>query len=114
MRRLSHNQQTTIFGIVFWFLFLASIGLVDSDRWLWLKAAWFFLGWTFAAVASVFSIVEMFRNRNHSIEYETRAARSLQSSYYLPRWMLWVLMDDEQYAKYLRRRKTTGQERSKY
>ena len=45
MRTLSHNQQTTIFGIVFWFLFLASIGLVDSDRWLWLKAAWFFLGW---------------------------------------------------------------------
>jgi hypothetical protein len=110
---MSHNQRTTIFGIAFWLVFLVSIGLAVSDRWLWLEAAWFFAGWAFAAVASVFSIVEMFKNRNHSNEYGGGVARSLQSSYYLPRWMLWVLLDDEQYAKYLRRRKVTGREKSK-
>jgi hypothetical protein len=101
---MSHNQQTTVFGIVFWLLFLASIGLAVSDRWLWLDAAWFCVGWAFAVVASVFAIVEMFKNRNASTNYGSGATRSLLSSYYLPRWMLWVLMDDEQYAKYLRRR----------
>jgi hypothetical protein len=114
MRSMSHNQQTTIFGIVFWLLFLASIGLVSSGRWLWLEPAWFCAGWAFVAVVSVFSIVEMFKNRNDSTEYGGGPARSLQSSHYLPRWMLWVLLDDEQYAKYLRRRKVTGPEKSKY
>jgi hypothetical protein len=48
MRTMSHNQQTTIFGIFFWLLFLASIGLALRDRWLWLEAAWFSAGWAFA------------------------------------------------------------------
>jgi hypothetical protein len=98
----SHSRQTTIFGIVFWTLFLASIGL--ADRYRWLDAVWFCVGWSFAAVASVFAIVERLRNRNTSNEYVGGPARSLQSSYYLPRWMMWVLLDDEQYAKYLQQR----------
>jgi hypothetical protein len=100
----SHKRQTTIFGIVFWSLFLASIGL--SDRYRWLDAVWFCVGWSFAAVASVFAIIERLRNPKTSNEYGG-PARSLQSNSYLPRWMMWVLLDDEQYAKYLQRRRFT-------
>jgi hypothetical protein len=100
-----HSRQTSIFGIVFWTLFLASIGL--SDRYRWIDAVWFCVGWSFAAVASVFAIIERFRNRCTSDLYIGGPARSLQSSCYLPRWMMWVLLDDEQYAKYLKRRRDT-------
>jgi hypothetical protein len=100
-----HSRQTSIFGIVFWTLFLASIGL--SDRYRWIDAVWFCVGWSFAAVASVFAIIERFRNRSTSDLYIGGPTRSLQSSCYLPRWMMWVLLDDEQYAKYLKRRRDT-------
>ena len=99
----SHSKQTTIFGVVFWILFLASIGL--ADRYRWLDAVWFCVGWSFAAVASVFAIIERLRNRNTSNQYAGGPVRSLQSSCYLPRWMMWVLLDDEQYAMYLQRRR---------
>lgn len=99
----SHSRHTAIFGIVFWTLFLASIGL--ADRYRWLDAMWFCVGWSFAAVASVLAIIERFRNRNTSAQYGGGPARSLQSSYYLPRWMMWVVLDDEQYAKYVQRRR---------
>ncbi len=101
----SHSKQTTIFGVVFWILFLVSIGL--ADRYRWLDAVCFCVGWSFAAVASVFAIMERLRNRNTSNEYVGGPTRSLQSSCYLPRWMMWVLLDDEQYAKYLQRRRIT-------
>jgi hypothetical protein len=101
----SHSQQTTIFGIVFWILFLASIGLADRFRWL--DAIWLCVGWSFAAVASVFVIIERLRNRNASNEFISEPARRLQSTYYLPRWMMWVVLDDEQYVKYLQKRKVT-------
>ena len=108
MRTMSHNQRTTIFGIVFWILFLASIGFgfVIHNRWL--DAVWVCTGWSFAAVASVFAIIERLRNRNTSNEDVGGPARSLQSNHYLPRWMMWVLLDDEQYAKYLQRRRVIG------
>ena len=98
----SHSRQTTIFGIVFWILFLASIGL--GDRFRWLDAIWLCAGWSFAAVASVFAVIERFRNRSTSDRYCGGPARSLQSTYYLPRWMMWVVLDDERYIKYLQRR----------
>jgi hypothetical protein len=101
-----HSRQTSIFGIFFWTLFLASIGL--SDRYRWIDAVWFCVGWSFAAVASVFAIIGRFRNGSTSDLYIGGPARSLQSSCYLPRWMMWVLLDDEQYAKYLQRRRVIG------
>jgi hypothetical protein len=99
----SHSKQTTIFGIVFWILFLASIGL--ADRYRWLDVVWLCVGWSFAAVASAFAIIERLRNRNTSNQYAGGPVRSLQTSYYLPRWIMWVLLDDEQYTKYLQRRR---------
>jgi uncharacterized membrane protein len=108
---MSHSQRTTLFGIVFWITFLASIGFGFFSRYRWLDVAWFLAVYSLAAIISVFSIVEMFKNRNTSNEYAGRPARSLQSSHYLPRWMMWVLLDDEQYAKYLQRRRVTPSSR---
>jgi hypothetical protein len=111
---MRHSQQTAIFGIVFWVLFLGSIGLVLNDHWLWLQVAWLFLGWAFAAVASVFSIVGMFKNRNSS-NYFSGPARSLWGgNYYLPHWMMWVVADEEQYEKYLQRRRLTASDRNEH
>jgi hypothetical protein len=92
------NRRTIIFGIVFWILLLASVVLDDRHRWL--DTAWLFACLAFGAIASVFSIMEMFRNRRTSGEY----------LYYrgVPRWMRWFLQDEDQYAKDLERRKNTA------
>jgi hypothetical protein len=95
---MSHKQRTTVFGIVFWTLLLASVGLVDRYRWL--QAAWVFVWIGFPVVAAVSSIVEMYRKRRYSNGYV----------YYLPRWVMWVVLDDEQYDKYLQRRRLTAPE----
>jgi hypothetical protein len=58
----------------------------------------------FPAVAAVFSIVEIYRNRRYSNGYV----------YYLPRWVMWVVLDDEQYDKYLQRRRLTAPDRKAY
>ena len=95
LQTMSHRQQTTIFGIVFWTLFLASVGLGDHH---WLQAAWLFIYIGFPAIGVVFSIVEMCKNRPDS---------NLKG-YYFRRWMMWVVADDEQYEKYLQRRGLTA------
>jgi hypothetical protein len=86
---MSRNRRSWIVGILFWLLFLISIAL--SDRYRWLNTAWVFGGVLFAAVASVLVIVEVFRSRDGSGEY----------LYYrgVPRFVRWLLMDDEQLAK---------------
>ena len=89
---MAHKQQTTIFGIVFWTLLLASIGL--ADRYPWLQTAWALVCFGFLAVAAVFSIVGMYKNRRFSNG----------DVYCFPRWMIWVVLDDERYEKYLQRR----------
>jgi hypothetical protein len=58
---MSHKQQTTIFGIVFWTLLLASVGLVD--RYQWLQPAWAVVCIGFLVVGAVSSTVDMYRNR---------------------------------------------------
>jgi hypothetical protein len=100
MRMMRHNQQTTIFGIVFWLLFLTSIGLGFVTRYQWLDIAWSLAGYAFAAIASVFYVLELFRNRGASGEYG-------------PRWLMWVVLDDQRYAKYLQRRRVTEPTRNK-
>jgi hypothetical protein len=99
---MSHKQQTTIFGIVFWTLLLVSVGLVD--RYQWLQAAWAFICIGFLVVAAVSSTVDMYRNRRYSN----------RNVCYLPRWMMWVVLDDEQYDKYLHRRRLTTPDKKAY
>jgi hypothetical protein len=94
VRMMRHDQQTTIFGIVFWLLFLASIALGFSARYQWLDTAWFLVVHAFAAIASVFFVLEFFRNRSTSGDRR-------------PCWLMWVLLDDQQYAKYAQRRMAT-------
>jgi hypothetical protein len=60
---MRHEQQTTIFGIVFWILFLTSIGLGFVTRYRWLDIAWLLAVYALAAIASVFYVLEFFRNR---------------------------------------------------
>jgi hypothetical protein len=94
VRMMRHDQQTTIFGIVFWLLFLISIALGTFARYQWLDIAWLLAVHAFAAIASVFFVLEFFRNRSTSADHR-------------PRWLMWVLLDDQQYAKYLQRRRVT-------
>jgi hypothetical protein len=97
---MRHNQQTTIFGVVFWVLFLTSIGLGFVTRYQWLDIAWFVAVYALAAIASVFFVLEFFRNRGSSGEHR-------------PRWLMWIVLDDEQYAKYLQRQEVTEPERNR-
>ena len=92
---MTRNRRSWIFGILFWVLFLISIGL--NDRYRWLDAAWFIGMVLIGAAASILIIVEMARNRDGSGEY----------LYYkgVPRFVRWALMDDEQFAKDLKKRK---------
>jgi hypothetical protein len=99
---MSHQQQTTIFEIIFWTLLLASVGL--ADRYQWLQAAWAFVCIVFLVVGVVSSTVDMYRNRRYSNG----------NVYYLPRWMMWVVLDDEQYDKYLQRQRLTAPGKKAY
>jgi hypothetical protein len=99
---MSHKQQTTIFGIIFWTLLLTSVGLVD--RYQWLQAAWAFVCIGFGVVGAVSSTVDMYRNRRYS-------NRNVDC---LPHWMMWVVLDDEQYNKYLQRRRFTAPDKKAY
>lgn len=95
------NRRRWAFVIVFWLLFLASLGLAGHYRWL--DTAWVFAGLLFAVVASVFSIVEMLRHRGGSGEY----------IYYrgVPRCMRWFVLSDEEYAKDIERQKIADEKR---
>jgi hypothetical protein len=92
---MSRNRRSWIFGILFWVLFLISIWL--NDRYRWLDAAWFIGMVLLGTVASILIVVEMARNRDGSGEY----------LYYkgVPRFVRWALINDEQFAKDLQKRK---------
>jgi hypothetical protein len=94
VRMMRHDQQTTIFGIAFWLLFLTSIALGCLTRYQWLDLAWFLAVQAFAVIASIFFVLEFFRNRSTSGDHR-------------PRWLMWVVLDDQQYEKYLQRRRST-------
>jgi hypothetical protein len=91
---MNFKKRTTIFGAVFWILFLVSIGL--ATRYPWLDVVWMVAAIAFGIITSVFSIMEMFRNRASSGEYV----------YYrgAPRWVRWLLQDEDEYARDLERR----------
>ena len=54
---MRHDQQTTIFGIAFWVLFLSSIGLGFVSHYQWLDIAWVLAIDALAAIASVFFVL---------------------------------------------------------
>jgi hypothetical protein len=86
---MTRNRRSWIFGILYWFLFLLSIGL--SGRYPWLDATWFIGIVLFVAVASVLMIVEVFRNRDGSGEYLNYKG--------VPPFMRSFFMDDEDLEK---------------
>lgn len=99
MSLISLNKRRWIFISVFWILFLGSIGLAEHYRWI--KTAWVGIIWAFAAVGSVYSVVEMFRNSGSDGNY----------GYYrgVPKFMRWFVLDDEEYEKDLHRQKLAGE-----
>jgi hypothetical protein len=86
---MTQNRRSWIFVIIFWLLFLVSIGL--NERHSWVHTAWVYAALLFAIVGSVFSVSEMSRHSDGSGQYV----------YYrgAPRWMRWFVLDDEEYAK---------------
>jgi hypothetical protein len=86
---MTQARRSWIFAVVFWFLFLASIGL--DSRFPLLRTVWVCAGLLFALIASAFSVNEFVHHRDVSGEYV----------YYrgVPRWMRSFVLDDEEYAK---------------
>jgi hypothetical protein len=62
-----------------------------------MKDAWLYLCVAFGVTTSIFSIAEMSRNGRSTGEY----------AYYrgAPRWLRWLLQDEDQYARDFQRRK---------
>jgi hypothetical protein len=94
---MTQNRRSWIFGILFWLLLLISIGLGLNGRFPWLDKAWSLGRLLILAVTSVLIILEVSPNRGRSGEY----------LYYrgIPRFMRPFLLDDEQFAKDLEKRK---------
>ena len=86
---MTQNRRSWILVIIFWLLFLVSIGL--NERYSWVHTAWVYAALVFAIVGSVFSVSEVARHSDGSGQYV----------YYrgVPRWMRWFVLDDEEYAK---------------
>jgi len=102
MALINLNQRRWIFIAVFWILLLASIGFAEHYRWI--KTAWVGIVWLFAAVGSVYSVIEMFRSGRSDGNY----------TYYrgVPRCMRWFVLDDEEYAKDLERQRAADKQMS--
>lgn len=85
----SLNRRRWIFIIVFWVIFLASIGLVR--RYEWIDLAWNGLWLLLVIVGGFYSVREMFR----------RGDRTGQDVYTrgVPRCLWWIVMDDEEYDR---------------
>jgi hypothetical protein len=92
---MSSNRRSWVFGVVFWGLLLACIGL--SDRYRWLDAAWALACFLLIAICSVLTIAEMIRNRGRPGEYVYCRG--------VPRCLRRFVLDDKQYAKNLEMQK---------
>jgi hypothetical protein len=100
MALISLNKRRWIFIAVFWILFLASIGF--AEHYGWIKTAWVVIVWIFAAVGSVYSVIEMFRNGADGNYVYYRG---------VPRFMRWFVLDDEEYEKDKERQKAVGKQK---
>lgn len=94
---MTQNRRSWLFVIVFWLLFVASIGL--DGHYPWVNTAWVYAALLFAIVVSVFSLAEMFRHRNASGHYVYFRG--------VPRCMRWFVLDDKEYARDTERQKLT-------
>ena len=83
------NRRRWIAVVVFWILFVASIGL--DPYYPWLRVAWTVLGIGLLVVGSIYSVVETSR----------RGYRTGEFSYYrgVPRFLWSIVLDDEEYEK---------------
>jgi hypothetical protein len=99
MALMSLNKRRWTFIAAFWILFLASIALAGHYRWI--KTAWVGVLLLFAAVCSIYSVLEMFRSGNVDGSYV----------YYrgVPRFMRWFVLDDEEYQKDIERQKAANE-----
>jgi hypothetical protein len=104
MALISLNKRRWIFISVFWLSFLASIALAGHYRWI--KTAWVGLLLLFAAIGSIYSILEMFRSGKTDGSYV----------YYrgVPRWMRWFVLDDEEYEKDIARQKAADERQAQH
>lgn len=86
---MTQSRRSWVFAVIFWLLFLVSLGL--NERYPWVHTAWVYAALLFAIVASVFSVTEMFCHNDGSGEYV----------YYrgVPRWMRWFVLDDEEFTR---------------
>jgi hypothetical protein len=83
------NRRRWIAIIAFWILFVASVGLVR--RYPWGDTAWSALWALLIIVAVVYSVGEMFRRGRRTGEYIYSRG--------VPRWLWWIVYDDESYDK---------------
>lgn len=98
---MTQNRKSWAFVIVFWLLFVASIGL--DGHYGWVHSAWVYAVLLFAVIVSVFSVAEMFRHRHVSGGYVYFRG--------VPRCMRWFVLDDEAYAKDIEREKIAERKR---
>jgi len=89
--------------VVFWILFLASIGL--DPYYPGLRVVWTAAGLVLMALGSIYSLVEMSR----------RGHRTGEFSYYrgVPRILWWIVLDDEEYEKRISKAKAQSRPDSK-
>jgi len=72
-------------GIVFWVLFLASLGL--AERYPWLDTVWYAVWMLFLLVVAVYAVVDIFRHRHDYGGFVGYRG--------VPRWVVRFFGDDE-------------------
>jgi len=82
---MSRRWRSWIPPVIFWALFLVSLGL--GKRYSWLDTVWYAAGMLFLLGLSVFSVVHKFRHRHEtsSISYQG-----------VPRWLERFSLDEEE------------------
>jgi hypothetical protein len=83
-----------IVGAVFWAVLLVSLTL--GERYQWIGTAWGLGCVAFLVITSVYSVLEIFEHHHASGEYIYHRGA--------PRWMRWLLQDEDDYAKDIERR----------
>jgi len=71
-------------AIVFWTLFIASIGLYE--RYPWLDTAWYAAGMLFLIFMAVYSVAQTFRHRHETSTISYKG---------IPRWLERFSLDEE-------------------
>jgi hypothetical protein len=87
---MNRRWRSWIPGIVFWTLFLVSLGL--GKRYMWLDTVWYAAWMLFLFVVAVYAVVQIFRHRHETGGYAGYRG--------VPRWVVTLFGDDvEQQGK---------------